>query len=274
MQFTSAVPFTSYVAIGDSFTEGMGDPLPDGGDRGWADLVALGLALASSEPVRYANLAIRGRKLAPIVGEQLDAALALRPQLLSLNGGGNDLMRPRVSVASIAADIERAVDRAVSEGVHVVLASGANPSRHIPMGGLLRVRGDQLARAVRATLPKRGVTFVDNWADAELGELRYWSLDKLHLTTRGHERVAANVLAALGVPAPSAPLAGAGVSGADDDPGPARPRTAAYWREYVLPWIGRRLTGRSSGDARLPKRATLEVVVPPSGEGAPEQLGR
>ena len=51
--------FSSYVAIGDSFTEGVGDELPDGRVRGWADQVALGLALASPEPVTYANLAIR-----------------------------------------------------------------------------------------------------------------------------------------------------------------------------------------------------------------------
>jgi hypothetical protein len=41
---------------------------------------------------------------------------------------------------------------------------------------------------------------------------------------------------------------------------PARPRTAEYWRAYVLPWIGRRLTGRSSGDGREPKLPDLTVV--------------
>ena len=63
--------YASYVAIGDSFTEGVGDDLPDGRLRGWADLVAVGLAAAANQPVRYANLAIRGRKLAPIVGKYL-----------------------------------------------------------------------------------------------------------------------------------------------------------------------------------------------------------
>ena len=98
--------YTSYAAVGDSFTEGVGDELPDGRVRGWADLVALGLALAAAdraEPtqVTYANLAIRGRLLAPIVAGQMDAAIALTPQLLSINGGGNDIMRPRVSIDSI-----------------------------------------------------------------------------------------------------------------------------------------------------------------------------
>ncbi len=249
--------YRSYVAIGDSFTEGMGDDLPDGRIRGWADLVAQGLALSSDETVSYANLAIRGRLLAPIVGEQLDAAIALKPALLSLNGGGNDIMRPRVSIESVADSLITAVDTARAAGVQVLLASGANPSAHVPLGRVIRARGNLLAEAVRGRLPIDGVTFVDNWADTELEDLKYWSRDKLHLGPLGHRRVASNVLAGLGVPIPSF---------ADDGDEVARPRTSAYWREYVLPWIGRRLTGRSSGDNREPKFATLTpvVVAPPS----------
>ena len=251
--------YTSYVAVGDSFTEGVGDDLPDGRVRGWADLVALGLALAAAsrsslEPVTYANLAIRGRLLAPIVAGQLDAAIALRPQLLSINGGGNDIMRPRVSIASVTDQLEAAVDRATDAGIHVLLASGANPTRHLPLGPMIEARGDRLAEAIRERLPKKNVTFVDNWADSELADIRFWSHDKLHLNSRGHERVAGNVLSALGVPIPDA---------ATEHPTIPTQRTADYWRQYVLPWIGRRVTGRSSGDNRAPKFATLTAVDVP-----------
>ena len=247
--------YSSYVAIGDSFTEGVGDDLPDGSVRGWADLVAQGLALASSGTVTYANLAIRGRLLGPIATGQLEAAIALKPALLSINGGGNDIMRPRVSIDSIADQLLEAVDTARGAGIHVVLASGANPTRHIPLGPAIEKRGNQLARAVGPRLPREGVTWVDNWADAELARLHYWSVDKLHLNAAGHARVAGNVLAALGIPIHSA-------AAVENDI--ARPRTSAYWREYVLPWVGRRLTGRSSGDNREPKIATLQPVVPTS----------
>lgn len=252
-----ATEYRSYVAVGDSFTEGVGDETPDGGVRGWADLVALGLALSTPEPVAYANLAIRGRLLAPIVGPQLDAAVALRPELLSLNGGGNDIMRPRVSIAAITDQLVGAVQRATDSGCHVLLVSGANPTRHIPLGGLVKVRGDEFARGIRSRLPLANTTFVDNWADDELAELKYWSRDKLHLGPLGHQRVAANVLAALGVAVPDGVGGGDGVQHSQ--------RTAEYWREYVLPWIGRRLTGRSSGDNRAPKIATLQPVEVPPG---------
>ncbi|MBG6106858.1 SGNH/GDSL hydrolase family protein [Frigoribacterium sp. CG_9.8] len=247
-----SIDLTSYVAIGDSFSEGVGDDLPDGRVRGWADLVAFGLASASTTPVTYANLAIRGRLLAPIVSGQLDAALALAPALMSINGGGNDIMRPRVSITGVADQLETAVDRAVANGVHVILVSGADPTRHIPLGSFVRARGDQLAASIRDRLPKQHVTFVDNWADAELGRLHYWSRDKLHLNPIGHARVAGNVLAALGVESADDPRPGI--------PAVAHEHTAAYWRRYVLPWIGRRLTGRSSGDNREPKIATLQPV--------------
>jgi lysophospholipase L1-like esterase len=246
--------FASYVAIGDSFTEGVGDELPGGRVRGWADQVALGLALASTTPISYANLAIRGRLLAPIAGAQLDAAVALKPSLMSINGGGNDIMRPKVSLESITDQLLAAVDRATANGIHVLLLSGGDPSRHLPFGSVMGARGSRLAQTVQSHLPKDNVTFVNNWADQDLTELRYWSVDKLHLNARGHARVASNVLSALHVPVPDF---GANEGPMDD----ARPRTAEYWREYVFPWIGRRLTGRSSGDNREPKSATLQPVV-------------
>jgi len=242
----------SYAAIGDSFSEGMGDELPDGSPRGWADLVALGLAAAHAasggEGFGYANFAIRGRLLGPILAEQLQPAIALGPELLTINGGGNDIMRPRVSVAATA-------DRLAGRG-HEAVVSGGDPTRHIPLGPFIKARGDELALAVRERLAGTGVAYIDNWSDAALTDLRYWSVDRLHLNALGHARVAGNVLAGLGVEVPEAAHAPHG----DGEPDIARPRTAEYWRQYVLPWIGRRLTGRSSGDGRTAKRPTLLPV--------------
>jgi len=250
--------FSSFVAIGDSFTEGVGDELPDGRVRGWADFVAIGLRQASDSPVCYANLAIRGRKLAPLIDEQLQPAIALRPQLLSINGGGNDIMRPRVAIRTISDQLTDAVRRIVDAGIHALLLSGANPSSHLPAGKLIRARGEQLAVAVRADRPSEHVTFVDNWADATLEDIRYWSPDRMHLNALGHARVASNVLTALGVAVPAE-------WGIDEvaaaPPGPRSKRTIAYYREFVLPWIGRRLTGRSSGDGRSAKFPDFVTVT-------------
>lgn len=251
--------FTRFVAMGDSFTEGVGDDLPDGTVRGWADLVALGLATAADRPVEYANLAIRGKLLGPIVNEQLEPALALRPDLVSICGGGNDLMRPRVEISSVIGLLERVIDRAREQGAHVLLLSGPNPSRHLPFGSLLQLRGDQMAAVGRALFSRSDITVVNNWTDRELADIRYWSDDKLHLNARGHTRVASNVLTALGVPVPVE--WGADIAG-QAPPNEQVTRGARYYRSYVLPWIGRRLTGRSSGDGRAPKRPVPEPVAP------------
>lgn len=255
--------FHSYAAIGDSFAEGVGDELPDGTPRGWADLVATGLAAATSRPVTYANLAIRGKLLGPLLGEQLEPALALHPELLSISGGNNDVIRPHVSIAANVARLEAAIDRAVEGGAHVVFVTVANMTRHLPLGHLIEARGDRFARGIGTWSDKERVTVVDNWFDPELYDGRFWAPDKLHLNAAGHRRVAVKVLSALGVHAPEAVEA--------EVPAPALPSRGAHWREHVLPWIGRRIAGRSSGDGRLPKRATLLPVTVPDrlpGDGA------
>ncbi|WP_207456176.1 SGNH/GDSL hydrolase family protein [Desertivibrio insolitus] len=251
--------FRSLVAIGDSFTEGVGDVLPDGSERGWADLVAIGLARhAAPEEFRYANLAIRGRKLGPIVEEQVDAAIALGADLVSINGGGNDIMRPRIDMAAVVDRLHDAVARIADSGAHVLLLSGGDPSAHLPMGRIMSTRGRRMTRELLSRDLPAAVTVVDNFGDEGLRDIRYWSEDLLHLGPAGHARVAANVLRALDVPVP--PEWGVDEVAAAAPGAPAR-RTAGYYREYVLPWLGRRLSGRSSGDGRTPKRPTLEPVV-------------
>src|SRR6185312_10056656 len=138
-----------YVAIGDSFTEGIGDELPDGTVRGWADLVAEGLA-GTGEPVHYANLAVRGRLLGPIVVEQVPAALELRPTptLITFNGGGNDVMRPGVELRTLLELTELAVRQVLDAGVQLVLLAGADPSDRLPFGRTLHRRAAALTDGV------------------------------------------------------------------------------------------------------------------------------
>ena len=246
-----------YVAIGDSFTEGVGDELADGRVRGWADLVAQGLADATGEAVEYANLAIRGKLLGPILAEQLEPAIALGPTIVSFNGGGNDMLRPRTDLAAIIAATEGALTRIQSAGIEPLLLAGANPTGGIPGGTSVSRKGSELTAAAGGVATRLGIRFSNNWDDAELAHSQYWSRDRLHLAPVGHHRVAANVLAALGYPAPDDWVTTAGPLGR-----PTAREQLAYTREHVLPWIGRRLTGRSSGDGRAAKYAEFVTVEP------------
>ena len=246
-----------YVAIGDSFTEGVGDELPDGRVRGWADLVAQGIADATGEPVAYANLAIRGRLLSRIIVEQLEPALALGPTMISFNGGGNDMLRPGTNMPWIIRESEHALRRIQDAGVTPLLLAGANPTGGLPSGGSVARKGDELTRAAGEMAARMGIRFADNWSDSELAGRQYWSLDRLHLGPMGHHRVASNVLRTLGYDTPKD-----WVIHADPRPAPTRRDQLIYAREHVLPWIGRRLTGRSSGDGRSAKFGEFVIVEP------------
>jgi lysophospholipase L1-like esterase len=247
-----------YVAIGDSFTEGVGDVRPDGSLRGWADRVAEGLATTSGGPVQYANLAVRGRKLAGILDEQLPAALALDPPatLLTLNGGGNDMLRPSMDLGVLVALIERAVKTCVTAGAGLVLLSGADPSDHLPFGAALRSRGHELTGALIELGSRYDVPVVSAFDDVEVRRLPYWSDDRLHLCAHGHRRVSMLVLRGLGRDVEEYRLP----PGDDDPRGVAH--EARYYAEHVVPWVGRRLRGRSSGDGRTGKHLDWVSVAP------------
>jgi len=238
-----------YVAIGDSFTEGLGDELPDGSLRGWADLVAAGLAAAGTEPARaepvqYANLAIRGRLLEPIVTDQLERALSLSPAptLVTLNGGGNDMMRAGTDTTRLVALTERAIRRCRDAGVRIVVLSGADPSDRLPFGSVMRRRGELLTAATAELASRYDVEMVDIFHDVEIRHPAYWSPDRLHLNAAGHQRAAGLVLTALGYTAAAHVV----------DPRPADRRRmlgeVRYYLDHVLPWVQRRVRGRSSGD--------------------------
>ena len=246
-----------FVAIGDSFTEGVGDDLPDGRVRGWADLVAQGWADAAGSPIGYANLAIRGKLAWPIVEQQLEPALALRPTHLSFNGGGNDMIRPRTSISSVVSAFSRVIERFDEDGFRLILLSGANPSAQLPLSRLIQRRGDVLSSAVSARIADRAdIVRAFNWPDRELSTPAYWSEDRLHMNSRGHHRVAARVLTALSMEPPAEwwslpPL-----------PATARVRGSSYYREHLGPWVQRRLTGTSSGDGREPKHPDWATIAP------------
>lgn len=244
-----------FVAIGDSFTEGVGDELPDGRVRGWADIAAQGWADASGQTIQYANFAIRGKLAWPIVEEQLEPALALSPTHLSFNGGGNDMLRPRTDVEHIADTFSRVLRRCDEQNVTVILLSGANPAGQLPMGSLIQRRGDELSAAVlRRVADRPDVIRALNWPDRELSTGAYWSEDRLHMNANGHHRVAARVLHALGYEPPAQWWSPADrVAGASG---------LAYYRQHVGPWVRRRLTRTSSGDGRTAKHPTWVERVP------------
>ncbi|MFE9256648.1 SGNH/GDSL hydrolase family protein [Streptomyces sp. NPDC006879] len=247
---------TSYVAIGDSFTEGVGDPGPDGGFLGWADRLAVLLADRRPEgEFRYANLAVRGRLLDQIVEEQVPRARELAPDLVSFCGGGNDIIRPGSDPDLVAERFERAVADLTSAVGTVMITTGFD-TRGVPVLRHLRGKVATYTAHVRAIADRHGCPVLDLWSLKSVQDRRAWDGDRLHLSPEGHTRVALRAAQVLGLDVPTDP---------DQPWPPLRPRGSAeatrdniHWaREHLVPWIGRRLRGESSGDHVEAKRPDL-----------------
>ena len=245
-------PWSRYVAIGDSFTEGIGDPEPGspGGFRGWADRVAEILSGGSDE-FAYANLAIRGRLLQQILDEQIDPAVELRPDLVTISAGGNDIIRPNTDPDEVAARLETGVARLRSDGATVVLFNGPDIGM-TPVLGRMRGKVAIYNENLRAIAARHDLVVADMWALRELSDPRMWAPDRLHFSPVGHHTVARMVLRALNVENELEPY--------EPEPLPAR-----HWRqarvedigwakEYLVPWVVRRIRHQSSGDGVNPKR--------------------
>ena len=250
----------SFVAIGDSFTEGLNDPVPGGGFRGWADRLA-GLLAAEYPGLRYANLAVRGKLLRQIVAEQVPAAVAMSPGLVSIAGGGNDILRPGGDPDTLAELFDVAVARLRQTGCRVLMFTGFDPVG-LPVLRLLRGRIAAYNMHLRAIADDRGCDLVDLWSMRFLREMRAWSADRLHLSPESHRRIALRACEVLGVPVTADWRAPTGVVAAPPGWLTARREDARWAREYLLPWVNRRLHGTSSGNGLPPKRPELRPVTP------------
>ncbi|WP_259614011.1 GDSL-type esterase/lipase family protein [Microbacterium paraoxydans] len=233
-----------FVALGDSLTEGLCDPGPDGTLRGWAD--RLTLLLAARGGLHYANLAIRSKRVADVCGTQLDRALELRPDLVTILVGANDLVKHRVDVLALAASLETAVRRLRASGADVVLVTPFLPDRRAAV--LYVRRFSAFATALAGTAARTGAILIDTDLHPSLGERQHWGEDLVHLSSRGHRFLAYRVAEVLGVPHADA----LGLLDAALHENELIGR-AAWWRRHALPWVWRRLHGRAAGDGRRAK---------------------
>lgn len=270
------------VCIGDSVNEGLWDGVdPTVNWRlyenqqnaattqffGWADRLAGHLSRrrveAGLSPVLYANLAVRGKLMPYIVETEVPQALALHPDLVLMDGGGNDILRPGVSIDRVLRYIEYGVRRLRNSGADVLYLLAAQPSERMEF--VRKKTADYTAR-IKSLADDLDFYVVDSWKFTPMRDPRLWSQDMIHPSSEGHERIAQMALLGLGLqPDPAwahgellQPLPGMLVTHQQ------KSATSRKWlRDYAAPWVGRRLKGTSSGDGRTGKRPDL-IEMPPS----------
>jgi lysophospholipase L1-like esterase len=236
-------PWHRFVALGDSYTEGIGDPEPrsPGGLRGWADRTAEELSHGQSD-FAYANLAVRGMVLQEILDRQLEPALALKPDLAAMSGGGNDVVFHRGDPDKLAEKMDSAVGQLAETAGTVLLFAGPDWGS-TPVFGQIRGRLAVYNEHLHTIGLRHHAVMVDLWCLPALHDARMWDRDRLHLSPLGHHVVAVATLDALGVPHALKTL--------QPRPVPshgwkqARADDLIWARQYLFPWVLDRLRPHS-----------------------------
>lgn len=248
--------YVRYVALGDSQTEGLGDGDEAAGLRGWADRLAEHLA-AVNPSLEYANLAVRGRVAGQVRAEQLGPALALRPDLVTVVAGVNDLLRPRFDAEEVAGHLEEMFATFTAAGAHVATLTFPDVGKIVPVARPLRSRVFDLNDRIRAAAARHDVTVAETARHSVTTDPRMWSADRLHASPLGHARIAAAVAHAIHLPGSdeswTLPLAPPAVRAG----GRAVAAELRWGAAFLGPWLVRRLRGQSSGDGRTAKRPQL-----------------
>jgi len=250
--------FTRFIALGDSMTEGMCDEIIDGKYRGWADRVADTL-VKESPNFSYVNLAIRGKLLHQVIDDQIPAARAFisGPEtLVSFHAGANDVLRPSYQAEVAFAKYEKGVSDLAKTGATIIVFTVVDRVEgNGKTAQLWHERFSSFNVNVRNVAKKYGATIIEADDAKWLADLRFLAVDRLHLNSDGHWRLSQGVLEKLGKefdPAWKIPLP------------PAKKKSwlrinteKTLWIiTFVLPWIWRRIRGKSSGDGRSAKYET------------------
>jgi len=247
--------FQRFIALGDSFTEGMTDEIIDGNFRGWADRVADVLTTQTTD-FTYMNLAIRGKLVKQVAEDQVPQALPFingNETLVSFHAGANDVLRPNYRPENVFPIYNDSVRQLAATGatlmLFTVLERTGNTGKTADMWA---ERFSTFNKNVRAMAAEVGAIIVDANEEKFLSDRRLLAFDRLHLNDLGHGRVAQGVLEVLGMPFDPnwrKPLPVA-------KPTPwiiKKAISVAWFITFALPWIWRRVRGKSSGDGRSAK---------------------
>ncbi|MER6984106.1 SGNH/GDSL hydrolase family protein [Streptomyces carpinensis] len=228
-----------FVALGDSLTEGVGDPARRG-LRGWAALLAGGLA---EEPVEFTNLAVRGAQTRDVLERQTPAALALRPDLVSVVVGVNDVLRCTFDIHAVADRLDRVYAACTGQGAVVLTACLPDPGNMLGLPGALAHPLARRQRAVNTVVhelsDRYGAVHLHASEGEWLTDRAMWSADRLHPGERGHRQFA---LRFHGLLAGAGLASGAAPSPEPEFPAPSRSESLWWLATAGTGWVARRCT--------------------------------
>ncbi|WP_406155902.1 SGNH/GDSL hydrolase family protein [Streptomyces canus] len=239
-----------FVALGDSLTEGVGDPVGDGW-RGWAALLADGLSPAG---VDFTNLAVSGAQTRDVLERQLPAGLVLRPDVVSVVVGVNDTLRCTFDIHAVATRLDAVYAAFRAQGAVLLTACLPDPGTMLGLPGALArplARRQRAVNAVVHALSERyGALHLHAAEGAWTTERAMWSADRLHPSERGHRQLAVRFHEVL---VERAVASGAAPSAEPEFPVPTKSASLWWLATAGTGWVVRRCTDL------LPQLVTLAV---------------
>jgi lysophospholipase L1-like esterase len=247
--------YTRFIALGDSMTEGMSDEVINGKYRGWADRVADTLAKDNPE-FTYMNLAVRGKLLRQVVADQIPIAIKYvqgAQTLISFHAGANDVLRPNYKPEISHSEYEKGVKQLTDTGATVMIFTVVDKVEGKgKTAQLWHKRFSEFNENVRRVSKKYPTILFEGKKAEFLNTKAFLSFDRLHMNSEGHKRLANAVLEGLGL---------AFDPSWKELPTPEKPHSKlrknlsnlAWILLFVIPWIWRRVRGKSSGDGRIAK---------------------
>jgi lysophospholipase L1-like esterase len=227
-----------FVALGDSLTEGVGDPV-GGGWRGWAALLAEGLGHA----VDFTNLALSGSQTRDVLERQLPAALELRPDIASVVIGVNDTLRCTFDIHAVAARLDEVYRTFRERETLLLTACLPDPGAMLGLPGALASPLARRQRAVNTVVhalsERYGAVHLHASEGAWLTDRAMWSADRLHPGERGHRQLAVRFHALL---AQTGIATGPGPSPEPEFPVPTRGASLLWLATAGTGWVARRCT--------------------------------
>ncbi|WEO98651.1 SGNH/GDSL hydrolase family protein [Streptomyces sp. FXJ1.172] len=225
-----------FVALGDSLTEGVGDPVTTG-RRGWAALLAPSLA----EEVEFTNLAVSGAQTRDVRERQIPAALELRPDIASVVIGVNDTLRHTFDIRAVAARLDEVYAALTRQGTVLLTACLPDPGAMLGLPGALArplARRQRAVNTVVHALSERyGAVHLHAAEGAWITDRSLWSADRLHPGERGHRQFAVRFHALL---AETGRATGPPPSPEPEFPAPTRTASLLWLATAGTGWVVRR----------------------------------
>jgi lysophospholipase L1-like esterase len=165
------------------------------GERiGWARRLAGLLRARTGVWCTLTNLAADGANVTTVLERQLPAVAALRPDLVSVTVGMNDIRVPEFSEASFASGLGRLFDELAETGATLLTCTLPDIATSMPLTsavmGLARERMRAASEIIREQADKRGARCLDLWSMPEVADPQIYGPDRIHPNARGHRMLA------------------------------------------------------------------------------------